>query len=109
MGQKSPFVVCLGIFAGLPQPSRNVALYESSVHWVSAIQGPPLAVACSSHHSFFIPSHLQFLAFLTAHYLLPWYPQTVFASFFFDTALSQKIMPQGKQLTWPRNLCTSCK
>lgn len=41
MGQKSPFVVCLGTFAGLPQPSRSVALYESGVPWVSAIQGPP--------------------------------------------------------------------
>lgn len=41
-------------------------------------KGLPLAVACSSRYSFFISSHPQFLAFLTAQYLLPWYPRSVF-------------------------------
>lgn len=112
-------MVCPRTLKELPQPSCKVALNERGVPWMSTIQrlellnqGPhphcTLFLTPFSHHSTRQPLRSFSTVICFPHSQISSASvSSDYVCIFFDTALSQKTMPQGKCLKWSRNLFTS--
>lgn len=114
-------MVCPRTFNELPQASYSVALNERGVPWMSTIQG--LELLNQGPHprcTFFLtpfslqstgqPPHSCSAVICFSHsHISSASVSSDCVRIFFDTALSQKTMPQGKCLKWSRSLFTSLR